>query len=405
MRLNKISYKIICHSRTGKTPTLYFRIWVNQTRSGFSTGIVCTPLEYNTVTQDIKGSSSKTMQLKDIIKAFDESVVKLRKRSDLTPRMIWCDMWGKPYTPDAVETQETLGILCHLWNEAFEKKIAIGENKQRSLETYQNYQNLILAYFGADKEVSTFKTSHHEEFRLYLRGQTIGRAQNAGQNFSANYVSKFMQHFKKLFEFAYDMEWINKHPYTYKSSPRTKPEKLYLDTETFEAMQTLQTEDKATNEAIEIFNFCAYTGLSYVDYCTLITSYLVTQKGKLFIILPFRQKSPIAKRYGKSCIPILPEALKILQKYGMKPETMPRPESHVLNRHLKFALGLIGASPQICIKHARHTFINWSRNVLGLPEGTIATICGHASIKTTEQSYLNRGLDTVLKDLERLQII
>ena len=132
---------------------------------------------------------------------------------------------------------------------------------------------------------------------------------------------------------------------------------------------------------------------------------IVKQKDALFIMLEYRQKSPIANRYGKSCIPIFPEALAILKKYDMKPETMPRPESHVLNRHLKFALGLIGASPKICIKHARHTFINYARNIIGLPEGTIATICGHASIRTTEESYLNRGLDTVMKDLQRLQLI
>jgi integrase len=96
--------------------------------------------------------------------------------------------------------------------------------------------------------------------------------------------------------------------------------------------------------------------------------------------------------------------LATLKKYDMNPELMPRPESHTLNRHLKFALGLINASSKICIKHARHTFINWARNELGLPEGTIATIAGHSSIRTTEQSYLNRGLETVLKDLKRLNL-
>jgi hypothetical protein len=215
MQMNWISHELFTSKRQGRKESIYFRIKVNDSKTAYSTGIACKAVNFDKENQEILGEPAKNTQLKDIVRAYDLAVVKLRKRSDLTPRMLWCEMFGKLYkAPETTPTANTLGLLCEMWITQFESKVALKENTQRTLETYQSYQHMIKNYFGADKAIDTFKAVHFEELRLHLRTQKIVRGHNTGKTFSQNYVAKILQHFKKLFEYAYQLEWTNKNVVT-----------------------------------------------------------------------------------------------------------------------------------------------------------------------------------------------
>jgi integrase len=229
----------------------------------------------------------------------------------------------------------------------------------------------------------------------------LTRGATKGQNTSQNYTAKILQQFKSLFRLAYNKKWIAENPFDKETVETTKTKKSFLPTDKLKALHALVL-DSESQKATDIFLFMAYTGLNYQDYAALTQqASLKTHEGKAFIYIPYRQKSPIAKRYGEAYIPILPEVQALIDKYGGI-DHLPKDEE--ANEKLKYVWGKIDAPKDMQLRHARHTYINYLRNEYGLKESTIALIVGHRSTRTTEESYLHKDINTLFKDLQRANL-
>ncbi len=190
----------------------------------------------------------------------------------------------------------------------------MGEKAPRTLEAYQIHHQEILAHFGKNKKLCTFKASDWEEFRLHLASRIISTGGNVGKTTHPNTVAKYMISFRGLFEIAAEHELIPKNPYTHKKSERIRPTKVFLPTEKLLELHQLKPQESEVVQALDIFLFCAHSGLTYADYASLTNDSLIIHEGKKYIYLPYRAKSPIKKRYGTSYIPLFPQLQSLIDK-------------------------------------------------------------------------------------------
>lgn len=395
--------------RTGLIP-LYCRITLNgkrATESGFSTNVSIkskddwnNKLQIITVqTEEAQLQNERLQRIKiDIMQTF--AIFELSNKP-FTALDIHQEYTGK--TP--IQVVQRLGNLIEKWQEVFRKKVEINDKSPLTLESCENYNSKINVYFGKDKPLNTFTESMYEDFRLHLRTFVITRGKNKGKCLHINTVAKALGQLSTLFKYAYQLRWLPTNLYEAFEAPRIKSEKLALTTEQLQKLWDLETKNTSLREAVDIFLFLASTGFSYSDYCQLDADNFIThENGRKYIVKEYREKSPTLERYGKSIVPIFARAEVFLDKYNNNPKEFPRPDSHDVNDALKIAWEIIGVRNDMALKNARHTFINYVRKALGLPEGAIATIVGHASVCTTEDSYLIRDIEIVEQDLKRANL-
>lgn len=398
LRKNKPSRK------TGLFP-IYCRLTIGTVRANdFSTGVQVMPEYWESKTQTILPANSKEAEQTELNNDF------LRRcKLDLQKIVATFELAGNEYTPQEVvdfylqkpqRTHYTLKDLIKVWEDRLQQQVDLGEKALGTKRIHELYHEFITSYFGEKKPLNTFVTSDYEDLRLYIRSQKVKRGATKGKNTSQNYTAKILAHLKRLFVLARQSKWIKENPFKEETVTTTKGVKTFLATDKLEKIHT-ETWDTDTQVAVDIFLFMAYTGLNYGDYETLTQENLVMHEGRQFIHIPYRDKSPIADRYGESNMPILPEVQTLIDKYGGI-GNLPKDES--AGKKLKYVWGRIGAPKGMQLRHARHTFINYARTELGLKESTIALIVGHSDVRTTEEHYLMRDINTLFMDLQRAKV-
>lgn len=152
----------------------------------------------------------------------------------------------------------------------------------------------------------------------------------------------------------------------------------------------------------DVFIFCTFTGLAFVDVSQLKPEHIVKDnKGKLWI-RKHRQKTK------NICnIPLLEIPQIILDKYENHPICkkkglcLPVMANQKMNSYLKEISDLCGIEKNISTHTARHTFATQICLSNDVPMETVSKMLGHSSLKMT-QLYA-KVIDTkISKDMDAL---
>jgi site-specific recombinase XerD len=135
----------------------------------------------------------------------------------------------------------------------------------------------------------------------------------------------------------------------------------------------------------DIFVFCCYTGLAYVDVKNLTKQKIsVGIDGGLWI------KTKRAKTKIEASIPLLSEAHEILTKYEnhqkcLNEDTvLPVLSNQKMNEYLKEIGALCEIDFDITFHTARHTFATTITLNNGVPLETVSKMLGHTNIRMTQ---------------------
>lgn len=157
------------------------------------------------------------------------------------------------------------------------------------------------------------------------------------------------------------------------------------------------------NVVRDIFVFCCYTGLAYVDVHKLKRSELVTGIDGDLWIYTSRQKTDTLSR-----IPVLPEALSVIRTYDQHPQCiaedslLPVMSNQKMNAYLKEIADLCKIKKLLTFHIARHTFATTITLNNGVPIESVAKMMGHTSIKTT-QIYAKVMDHKISEDMSQLK--
>jgi len=278
-----------------------------------------------------------------------------------------------------------------------------GDLDRTTYKKYCNSKSLLLTFLkeGIKKEgilLKDLKSHVIKDFELFLSSKYK----------SPGYVNKIIQQVRAAIKYAIERGWMSNDPFIshkYKPIPR-KIE--YLLPEEVKTIETTPILNVSLNQTKEVFLFICYTGLSYIDLKRLnYDNIQVNKDGKKFILNNPRVKTNESGR--PYTIPLLDEAVDILNKYKESPELegtnlcLPVIENATLNRSLK-QLGTYLGLKRILLttKVGRKTFGTIMLNK-GISIESVSHMMGHRKIQTTQNYYAELLKDRIFEEMEEVR--
>lgn len=274
--------------------------------------------------------------------------------------------------------------------------------KEYSKVTYIRYETakahvhqfLKYKYEIEDLEFRELNYEFIKDFEFYLK--TV-------KNISNNTTLKYISNFKKIVLRAIDKDIITVDPFKRFKGRKEKIIKRPLTRQELTILENHPLPVERLAAVRDVFIFQCYTGLAYVDVYNLKkTDIKSADDGELWIISE-RQKT------GSSFnVPLLPQALRIIENYKEHPvcqqrnSVLPVISNQRMNGYLKEIADLCGIQSTLNTHKARRTFgstVTLNNNV---PIHIVKEMLGHQSVKQTEE-YAITEQQSVGREMKQLQ--
>jgi integrase len=200
-----------------------------------------------------------------------------------------------------------------------------------------------------------------------------------------NSAMKYLTYFKKTVLLCVKYGWLKIDPFAGYNLNRKEVEKPYLTEDELERVATKVLRSARLSNVRDIFVFCCYTGLAYIDAKQLKRSELVNGFDGEQWIVKNRQKTESASR-----IPLLPAALRILEKYENDPRcqignvVLPVLTNQKMKEYLKEIAERYDIEKLLTFHVARHTFATTVTLSNGVPMETVSKMLGHKNLRQTQ---------------------
>lgn len=407
--LNKETFSIQYQLRTekenkGRTP-IYVRIYAHGKRTRFSLR--------KTIPIDLWDPKKRRLQ-EDTREAFEINTFLDRIERDLENAYNQLQGEGKLITPHSVmarylgkdQVKKTLLQLSEYHNHNMTAVLKPG-----TLKNYFTTEKYIKRFLEIERNTEDIYLEHLNyefiiDFENFLRRNV---APLQAKLLTNNGVMKHLERLKKLLNLALKLEWVSRDPFAKFSLKFVKSERHFLAQ--YELEQLLKTEFKQENLNItkDVFAFCCYTGLSYIDVKNLKKNDIVKGiDGKDWIFIK-RQKTDHPVK-----VPLLDISEYIIEKYKEKMKSvdrlLPVYSNQKLNEYLKEVTQKLQINKKITFHSARHTFATTITLSNGVPIETVSKLLGHTKLSTTQiyAQVLDKkishdigNLRTILKEQEK----
>jgi site-specific recombinase XerD len=209
-----------------------------------------------------------------------------------------------------------------------------------------------------------------------------------------NTAAKYIKNFKKVVNICLKSGWLDKDPFA-KYKITIKPvNKEFLSQLELDNLAAKKITNHRLERVRDIFLFCCYTGFAYVDVFALKNEHIKVGVDQQLWIVGNRTKTHV-----RVSIPLLPPALKILDKYTDAANTeiiFQCISNQKMNAYLKEIADICGINKNLTSHMARHTFATTVTLSNGVPIETVSKMLGHTNLKTT-QIYA-KVVDTKISD-------
>lgn len=239
-----------------------------------------------------------------------------------------------------------------------------------------------------------------KDFEVYLRNHKPKDHQKPLAN---NGVMKHIIRLKKMVNLAMNLQQIDTDPFAAYKLKIQKVNREQLSEKELADMEEKVFAIERLDMVRDLFVFCCYTGLSYVDVINLTPGHIVASTNGEKWIRTCREKTMIPVN-----VPLLPKALKILDKYKTNIRSLsggkvfPVMSNQKVNSYLKEISEVCNITKNVTFHLARHTFATTVALSNGVPIETVSKILGHTKITTTQiyAKVLERKLEEDMQNLK-----
>lgn len=389
-------------SNDRKIRTVYFRITVDGITKEASTKRKWEYLRWDQKTERAVGSKEDAKSLNFFLDALTLKINEIKTEMMYSGKLITAEkimdhVLGKvtPKVKVLEEFQKHNNEMTALLGKGYAKG---------TLDRFTITKNHLTAFIkfkfkSTDIEFTDLNLEFIKDFEFYLR--TVRDCSN-------NTTLKYIANFKKIVIRAIDKEIILKDPFKNFKGRKTKMVKKPLTTqELYELERHYFTTDRL-NVVRDVFVFQCYTGLAYIDAYQLRRADIKNGIDGNLWIMSERQKTN-----STTNVPLLPQALKIIEKYKDHPlcvqrgTVLPVSSNQKMNEYLKEIAILCGFPFTLNTHMARRTFgstVTLNNNV---PINVVKELLGHASVKQTEayaiteQATIGREMSLLNKKLNK----
>lgn len=377
--------------------TIYLRFTIEGQRTEVSTGKNCEPTRWNGQAGRATGTKEDVRTLNaylDMLQAKAQELHNLMtiNEDEVTAETLKNRFIGK------VEKARTLVAVFEDHNAKMES--LLGQEFEKS--TLQRYKTCLMhtkdfmqwQYNVSDLAVKKINFAFLNDFEYYLRS-----VRKCGNNSAIKYIKNL----GKVVRICLGNGWLTVDPYL---NYKPKQKAVHREVLTKEELQRIYKKKfgvERLDVVRDIFVFCCYTGLAYVDVHKLKRSELVKGIDGNLWIYTHRQKTDTLSR-----IPVLPIALAIIKSYDKHPQCiaedtlLPVMTNQKMNAYLKEIANIAKVKKFLTFHIARHTFATTITLNNGVPIESVAKMMGHTSIKTT-QIYAKVMDHKISSDMQQLQ--
>lgn len=364
--------------QSGEMP-IYLRITVDGQRTEMAISRKCDPERWDAVTGRAIGSKAESRTLNAYLDDIQFKIHELQRRMADADELITAET-VKNRVVGKAEKARTLVAIFEDHNTKMES--LVGQEFEKS--TLQRYETCLMhckefmqwQYNISDIPVTKINFAFLTDFEYYLRS-----VRKCGNNSAIKYIKNL----GKIVRICLGNGWLTVDPYLNYKPKQKAVHREVLTKEELDRLNKKKFGVERLSTVRDMFVFCCYTGLAYVDVHKLKRSELVKGADGDLWIYTNRQKTDTLSR-----IPVLPTALSIIHAYEDHPQCvvkdtlLPVMSNQKMNAYLKEIADLCKINKPLTFHIARHTFATTVTLNNGVPIESVAKMMGHTSIKTTQ---------------------
>jgi len=270
---------------------------------------------------------------------------------------------------------------------AYHNEMEAGQLAQGTMKNYyttQKYMTKFVAKQYKRKEffLSELNYKFIQDFEIFLRKHQPVDHQKPLTN---NGIMKHLERFRKMINLAFRLDWIHRDPFEKFQLKFNRVEKEFLTTHELAALESKEIRLPRLSMVRDIFVFCCYTGLAFVDVTNLKPANICKGEDGGLWIKTYRQKTTIPVN-----VPILKQAQRIMDKYqnNIRATTngtiFPVLSNQKMNSYLKELAEICDITKVLTFHIARHTFATTVTLLNGVPMETVSKLLGHTTMRSTQ---------------------
>jgi integrase len=370
---------------------IYCRITINKKRKQFSTGNSINPTDWNSKKQlaESKLTDYKVLngQLSNTKQKLNNIYFKLQIESNST---INVDNIIDTYFQKPKKKEDS--VVNYLSRDLEKLKKLVGKDLKESTwkkfnYAYNDVSSFIKFYYNKkDIPLKELNLNFLEQFEYYLKTE---------KNNKQVTLNKTIQRFRKPIKNAISEGYLDKDPFIMYKAKRVKKEVIFLTTDELHKLENYHFEQTRLSQVRDLFIFCCYTGLPYIEMTNLNSENIVIGFDTMQWIQIKRQKTS-----KELSIPILPIAKSILNKYD---NALPKFSNQRVNSYLKEIAAIVGINKNITHHMARKTFASTVLLFNDVPIEIVSELLGHSNITITQESYgkiVQKKVSEVMENLK-----
>ena len=387
------------HSReteTGEAP-LYCRLWHESKRKIFSIGFKVTRNRGNQNKQIATGKSEMTQRINTQMEVIKKKLVEIETKLIMEgSEDILEDMYAL-YIGKTTASRSFITLFEERYMTA--KRMEGVKFKKSTLDKFKDVLELVRAYIkksyhAADIPMNkvNFKfISGLEDYLLTVRRQKPVT------------INKNMQRVKQVTTYAMKCNYIKVDPFIDHAPLKVEKELVFLTTEELHKLESYQFAQERLAKVRDLYLFSVYTGLAYHEAFALQKKHIIMAFDKKFWIEMKREKT------GKGIsVPLLPQAMKIMEKYDnggdKEAHVLPAISNQKMNSYLKEITEIVGINKKLTHHTARKTFATTILLYNDVPIEIVSKLLGHSSIAVTQKHYakvVNKKVSACMEKLEK----
>lgn len=333
--------------------------------------------------QKCKGQTKEFKQINDFLELTTFKINEIRHRLIIEGKVLTADLLKTRYKgmPDADEIhQPTILELYEIHNKKLKEliDIDIAQATYKRHNTSKSHVATFIKYqFGKDDlELDQIDYKFLSDYEHYFK--TVRKCNH-------NSTMKYIKNLGKVIRLGLAEDYMTKNPFdkfrlTYKTVQRD-----ILTIEEVEKLVKMKIPEERLDRVRDLFVFCIYTGLAFVDVTNLKMEHLIKTNDGTTWITNSRCKTSVS-----FLIPLLAIPQRLVEKYHgfikrvIDGSVMPTLSNQKYNSYLKELAIRANISKNLTSHLARHTFATTITLNEGVPLEVVSKMLGHSDTKTTQ---------------------
>lgn len=382
-------------SKTGEAP-IYLRITVNKQVAAVSLQGSVQPELWSQAKERSKGKDKAAIELNNYINSAKAKITTMYRELELDGKPITAQLLKDMYLGNHKneELGKTLVEVHSDHNERCRKLLYI-EYSQSTIYKFDTSLKYLKEFMSIEMSLEDIPLKDINEdfihkYELYLKTEK-GCANNS--------AIKHLKILKKIIRIALINDWLQKDPF---APIKFRQDEVHVEFLTMYELNTLMEKEmpcKRLEQVRDVFVFCAFTGLAFVDVKSLNAEHIIHgNKGEMWI------RKPRIKTNNMCNIPLLRVPRELLQKYStdkgceLREQILPVPTNQKMNAYLKEVADLCGVNKRLTTHCSRHTFATSVTLANKVTMENVAKMLGHSSTRMT-QHYARVLDESILDDM------